>query len=355
MTAPEVPAATTCAGCGRVLDGRDRFCEHCGRVQGVEQGGTGAARAAFGAPTDRPCPRCGTEPTDDDRADEFTAEHCGQCGARRPDGTDRVEVDLGVVALVSDRGLVHTRNEDAGEVAVLRDLGGDGDEAATGPGVAVAVCDGVSSVRRPELASAAAGPAALDALVAALVAGADLRRGLLDAGAAAARAVAEVGRELQPDPPACTVVTAALRPGPGGVEVVVGSVGDSRAYWLDDRGGSRVLTEDDSWAAEVVRAGLADAETAMADRRAHSITRWVGADTADDPAMVGPRIARLVAPGPGLLLVCTDGLWNYLPGAADLAAVVTGLDPAAAADALTTLALERGGHDNVTVAVVAVG
>lgn len=354
MTADAVRGAATCPGCGGTVGERDRFCEHCGRVRGVTQGGTTAARAAFGVPADRPCSRCGTEPTDDDRADEFAAEHCGHCGARRPDGTDRLEVDLGVVALVSDRGLVHTRNEDAGQVAVLREPDGSAAGTAPGPTVAVVVCDGVSSVRRPELASAAAATAACDALVVALGAGGELRRAVLDSGAAAASAVARVGRELRPDPPACTVVTAAVRPGPEGVEVVVGSVGDSRAYWLDERGGARVLTEDDSWAAEVVRAGLADAETAMADRRAHSITRWVGADTADDPAMVTPRTTRLLAPGPGLLLLCTDGLWNYLPGAADLAAVVAGLDPAAAAVTLTALALDAGGHDNITVAVVAV-
>lgn len=339
-----------CARCGDGVGEHDRFCEGCGLDLVVSRGSTSAARAAFGAPAARACARCGDEPTEADRADDWAREYCGSCGSRRPDGTDRVEVDLGAVGLVSDRGLVHTRNEDAGAVALLA----PGAVPGGGAPAAGVVCDGVSSVRRPEDASGAATATALDGLVTALLAGTDSRTALLAATADAARAVAAAGAALHPDPPACTYVAGLARPGLDGTALAVGWIGDSRAYWLDEVGGARLLTEDDSWAGEVVRAGLLDEAAAMADPRAHSITRWVGADTADDPAMVTPHLVELTAPGPGLLLLCTDGLWNYLPEAADLAAVVTGLDPAAAATALTARALEAGGHDNITVAVLAV-
>jgi serine/threonine protein phosphatase PrpC len=62
--------------------------------------------------------------------------------------------------------------------------------------------------------------------------------------------------------------------------------------------------------------------------------------------------------GRGALLLCTDGLWNYLPDAADLAAValpeLAEGGPMAAAEALTTLALDEGGRDNITVVVIPV-
>jgi PPM family protein phosphatase len=55
-------------------------------------------------------------------------------------------------------------------------------------------------------------------------------------------------------------------------------------------------------------------------------------------------------------VLCTDGLWNYLPDAADLAAValpeLADGGAIAAADALTALALDAGGRDNVTVVVI---
>jgi PPM family protein phosphatase len=53
--------------------------------------------------------------------------------------------------------------------------------------------------------------------------------------------------------------------------------------------------------------------------------------------------------------VCSDGLWNYVSDAADLAdiALPRGMaEPFAVATELTALAIDRGGHDNVTVVVV---
>lgn len=58
------------------------------------------------------------------------------------------------------------------------------------------------------------------------------------------------------------------------------------------------------------------------------------------------------------LLLCTDGLWRYLPGAAALRDVL-GRRPAGGgvleeARSLVGYALEAGGHDNVTVVLVPV-
>ena len=51
-------------------------------------------------------------------------------------------------------------------------------------------------------------------------------------------------------------------------------------------------------------------------------------------------------------MLCTDGLWNLLAGAAELAALVAmGAAPLSVAERLVATALGRGGHDNVTVAV----
>ena len=54
-------------------------------------------------------------------------------------------------------------------------------------------------------------------------------------------------------------------------------------------------------------------------------------------------------------MLCTDGLWNYLPHADDIARFCTGTDDAANARALIEHALRCGGHDNVTVAVIPIG
>ena len=53
-------------------------------------------------------------------------------------------------------------------------------------------------------------------------------------------------------------------------------------------------------------------------------------------------------------MVCSDGLWKYLPAESDVAAKITELaldDPGQLAEELVAFALERGGHDNTTVAI----
>ena len=129
------------------------------------------------------------------------------------------------------------------------------------------------------------------------------------------------------DAPSCTVVAGIW----DGIAVTVGWAGDSRAYWLD-ASGARHLTRDDSCGA-------------------HVITRWLGADApAGDPTIESFRPAE-----PGRLVLCSDGLWNHLASTEELAALVNGQPDESAiavARSLSRVALSRGGHDNVTVAVV---
>jgi len=281
------------------------------------------------------CPIC-REP-----AAAVTDRFCELCGARlhppSADVADRVEVDLDGLAGVSDRGHVHLRNEDAMAL-------GRHPEDGSVTTLAAVVCDGVSTVRRPELAAHTAATVALDAL---LARGADVS-GMTAAVAAAADAVARLAPGV-PDAPSCTLVAAAVDTATA--TITVGWVGDSRAYWLAENGDARLLTADHSWAAEMVGAGILDAASAMRDPRAHAITRWLGGGSAPEPG-----VATLSPTGPGVLLLCTDGLWNYEPDAADLAALALPVSalagPRAAADALTAHALDAGGRDNVTVVCI---
>ncbi len=324
----------SCPHCAEPIRTTDQFCEGCGAGLRVRRGGTVAAAGA-----DRPCPRCG-------QAADPAAEYCPSCGLRRRDGTDRVEIDLGALAGVSDRGHVHVRNEDA--MALGRRTAGQ-----PAAGLAAVVCDGVSTVHSPELASRAAAEAALGVLLDASNAA---ERHSRNAVAAAAQAVAALPAPSARSAPSCTLVSALVdRSGPGLPEITVAWVGDSRAYWLAAAGAAepaRLLTTDHSWAAEMVAAGLLDDATAMTDTRAHAITHWLGADGVPEPGVVTLRPA-----GSGVLLLCSDGLWNYLPDAEGLAAVALpaleqGSGSLDAATALTAVALARGGRDNVTVVVI---
>lgn len=111
------------------------------------------------------------------------------------------------------------------------------------------------------------------------------------------------------------------------------------------------LTEDDSWAAQMVAAGLMNEAEAYADERAHAITGWLGADAYE----LEPHTASFKPDRPGVVVVCTDGLWNYAEAAEEMAEAVppdAAARPLHCARVLVGHALDGGGHDNVTVAVV---
>jgi len=246
-----------------------------------------------------------------------------------------------MLAGVTDRGLRHHRNEDAMALATA--------DLAHGRAAVAVVCDGVSSTRRPDEASLAASQAAVQVLLAAVRTGQDLVEASRDAVSAAREAVTglgEPGEAAALDPPSATFVSAVLT----NEAVTLCWLGDSRAYWLGagPDAVSQRLTRDDSVAGEMVAAGLLSEADALALPQAHVVTGWVGADLSG----AAPHVTRFEPPGPGALLLCSDGLWNYQPEAVKLAgqALPEALnDPLAAASALVSFALESGGMDNVTV------
>ncbi|MGW0609717.1 PP2C family serine/threonine-protein phosphatase [Streptomyces sp. NPDC002788] len=300
-----------------------------------------AARAAGAG--GKVCVACRAGRVDDDG-------YCENCGHAQPRERDHMEQQSGPVAAVSDRGLRHHRNEDA--FAIGSTALPDGSPAS----VAI-VCDGVSSATRPDDASAAASKAASETLLAALPRGTHPQQAMHDAIIAASRAVNSLAgepataREHAPhqNAPACTIVGAVVTSG----LLIVGWVGDSRAYWVPvDRGAPPArLTEDDSWAAQMVAAGLMNEAEAYADERAHAITGWLGADAYE----LEPHTAAFKPDRPGVVVVCTDGLWNYAEAAEEMARVVpleAAAHPLHSARVLVGHALDGGGHDNVTVALV---
>lgn len=278
--------------------------------------------------------------------------YCENCGHAQPRERDHMEQELESVAAVSDRGLRHHRNEDSFAVSTTALPDGS-------PAVVAIVCDGVSSASRPDEASAAAAYAANEALLESLPRGTHPQQAMHEAIVAAGESVnllaQDPGQGQEQDPhrhqnaPACTLVGAIMASG----LLVVGWVGDSRVYWVpEDRSSPPArLTEDDSWAAQMVAAGLMNEAEAYADERAHAITGWLGADAYE----LEPHTASFKPDRPGLVVVCTDGLWNYAESAADMAAAVPEdayERPLHGAQVLVGHALDGGGHDNVTVALV---
>lgn len=143
-----------------------------------------------------------------------------------------------------------------------------------------------------------------------------------------------------------------------GSALFTASVGDSRIYLV--RGDAiRQVSTDHTWVQEAIEHGLLDPEQAHTHRNSHVIRRYLGSPT---PPQVDLRLRLDNEDGedtarhnqglrlhPGdILLLCSDGLTD-LANEADILAVLKDQPLEAAAQALENLALQRGGHDNVTV------
>jgi hypothetical protein len=89
--------------------------------------------------------------------------------------------------------------------------------------------------------------------------------------------------------------------------VTFATLGDCRSYWVTP-GSATQITVDDSWAEMQIAAGAMSLVDAYAYPIAQVITRWVANDA--DPSW-RPTMVDFAVPGPGRLLLVSDGLWNY--------------------------------------------
>jgi serine/threonine protein phosphatase PrpC len=265
------------------------------------------------------------------------------CGHERVDlSRNHVEVSISpLLAGVSDVGLKHFRNEDA--MTLISELEGE----------TLIVCDGVSQSQNPDVAAATAASAALEVVRDAMASQSwnhthDLVTAALQAARTAVRSI-PYAQSSEADPPEATIVLAVRR----GRRVSLGWVGDSRAY-LIGCDCARQCTVDHSWLNEVVDAGKMSLADALSSPLAHALTRSLGGpvDSSDEPSQLDFELPA----GPSYLVLCSDGLWNYLPDAASMAVLIRSqpaeADALARARSLVEFALERGGHDNITVAVL---
>ncbi len=78
----------------------------------------------------------------------------------------------------------------------------------------------------------------------------------------------------------------------------------------------------------------------------------MGADSGE----IDAHVSTVAPTGPGAVVLCSDGLWNYHPEARELAEAVphAGERPREAARTYVELALRAGGKDNITVVVIPV-
>jgi len=138
-----------------------------------------------------------------------------------------------------------------------------------------------------------------------------------------------------------TVVAAIVR----GRELYLANVGDSRAY-LMRQGKVSQVTQDHSFVAEQIRAGILTREEARAHPQRNVITRALGSrpevevDTYSGELQAGD-----------VLLLCSDGLSEHVQEE-DMQQILSRYLPEDAIQQLIALANNRGGNDNISVLIV---
>jgi PPM family protein phosphatase len=255
------------------------------------------------------------------------------------------------VAELCDPGLWRPYNQDS--TAIANDLTSSGE-----PFTVLVVCDGVSSSSFSQMASSIASRAARDALTH-FARSPDIKHETTASAVAQAIRAAHLAicaahvAEPVSDLPGTTIAAGLIYRR----RLTIGWVGDSRCYWLTPRG-AELLTHDHSWVNEAIARGEVKDATEVQGALAHTITKCLGPlEVGDVPAEIEPDVRSRDLAGPGLVLLCTDGLWNYAPEPEDIARVMRVAPDETNAVGMARLfinyALARGGQDNVSVALYA--
>lgn len=127
----------------------------------------------------------------------------------------------------------------------------------------------------------------------------------------------------------------------------IAHVGDSRAYLIRDKK-IELLTKDHSLVSELLCTGQISNEDAKRHPQRHMLTRALGTNP-----IVEVDKHQLDLLSEDILLLCTDGLSN-LVSATDMKKIINANSVHIGAAKLLEMALQKGGHDNVTIVIVKV-
>jgi serine/threonine protein phosphatase PrpC len=249
-----------------------------------------------------------------------------------------------VYGISSDVGMIRNNNQDSLFSFVSNNLSADGQPDF---GVFV-VADGMGGHQDGEKASALTarlvGRHIIDKFYMALLGRKDDTGETPIISEVLNEAVQEANRAVSDEVPegGTTVTAAAIF---GGL-VYIAHVGDSRAYLITAEDIEQI-TRDHSLVQRLIELDQLTPEEAAVHPQKNVLYRAVGQT---EQLEVDTATRRL--PPNSRLLLCSDGLWNQVDKDTLLHTVMAARTPQEACDRLIKLANERGGPDNITVALV---
>lgn len=260
---------------------------------------------------------------------------------------------------VTNVGLVRTNNED--NFIVNPDLAKKGnwfvpanaeDDMTLGEyGCVLVVADGMGGMNAGEVASELAVAGIKEAFAKAediseIVKDTDrvedfLKQSVVDADAS-------IKERLKEDPSTSGMGTTIVVVWVIGTTAHVVWCGDSRAYLFNKNSGIIRLTRDHSFVQELVDAGKLDEDLAFNHPNSNIITRSLG----DSPNKARPDYACRILRQDDILMLCSDGLCGLCRDEEIVKVMAESDDMVSCRDNLISAALNAGGYDNVTIALM---
>lgn len=237
---------------------------------------------------------------------------------------------------ISDPGVVRPQNQDSFYIDVLHE---------EGQAICV-VCDGMGGARAGNVASELAAEAFIDEIKNGLKPAMGLKymQTLADRAVYRAnRVVYDHSKNNEAYMGMGTTLVGALLSG-NNAEIV--NVGDSRAYFIDHNGITRI-TRDHSVVEDMLRRGDLTYEEARMHPSKNLITKALGTEIEVEP----DHYSREIENGTYLLL-CSDGLTNTVEDQEILYEVLNGGDISKCCMRLLDIANSRGGPDNTTIVLI---
>lgn len=256
-----------------------------------------------------------------------------------------------IVAAGSHTGKQRQNNEDRFAVRSYRL------EKDDQPVILAAVADGIGGHQAGEVAAQLTIETLLDAFKS-FEGGSPLPL-LKQAVTQANQVVAEAASESSEKSGMGSTIAIAVAIGP---TLFTATVGDSRIYLLH-AGQLRQISIDHTWVQEAIEYDIISPEEARDHPQSHVLRRHIGGEQPPDADFRmllhdGERDEQAVrnqgvdlVPGDQLLL-CSDGLTDLVEDQ-EIHAALTSRPPELALQALTELALQRGGRDNITIIILA--
>jgi PPM family protein phosphatase len=132
-----------------------------------------------------------------------------------------------------------------------------------------------------------------------------------------------------------------------GEQLTIAHVGDSRAYLVHQDGNLEQLTRDHSLVKRLVELGQITTDEAAIHPQRNVLYRALGQGEPIDA-----EISTAPLPPSGQLLICSDGLWGFVPDEEMSRIITTSPSPAEACQILVEAANQAGGPDNITAILV---